>query len=168
MQFKNYSAEKIKIDSVTSDLTFEERLLRQYLIRQIINNDRPVIVEKLKDAPEMAHIDIDKIILKLVDKRRIVLDEQGQIIFVYPVSALPTHHKVTLQDGRKLNAMCGIDAMGVAFTLGQDTVIQSECSLCGQSVTVKITDGVLTMVEPESLHVLHVDLNKVDNWAGSC
>ena len=39
-------------------------------------------------------------------------DEEGNINFIYPVSALPTAHRVSLAGGREFWAMCAIDAIG--------------------------------------------------------
>ena len=102
------------------------------------------------------------------DKNIFVADEEGNINFIYPVSALPTNHRVTLEDGRNFYAMCAIDSMGTAFTFKQNVHIESVCSQCGEKVVVDIKDQEIAYVEPDTLHVLHVDLNKSTNWADSC
>ncbi|MGL6201167.1 MAG: organomercurial lyase [Lachnospiraceae bacterium] len=39
---------------------------------------------------------------------------------IYPISAHQTIHQVILEDGRKLYAICAIDALGCTYTFGQD------------------------------------------------
>ena len=107
------------------------------------------------------------LIEELIEKRVIVRDPEGNVNFIYPVSALATRHKVSLEDGRRFFAMCAVDAMGTAFTFEQNVEIESECSECGNQISVRIEDGRLAEVVPPDLRVLHVDLNKFENWAAA-
>lgn len=112
--------------------------------------------------------DLRTLVASLVEKRAIVLDGDHRVNFIYPVSALPTHHRVYLKDGRSFSAMCAIDAMGAAFTFKQDARIESKCSECGQKIFMAIKGESIASLYPETTHALHVDLNRSDNWAGSC
>jgi hypothetical protein len=105
---------------------------------------------------------------ELVNRKAMVVDAAGNVNFVYPVSALPTHHRVTLSDGRHFSAMCAIDAMGAAFTFKQGITIHSECSTCHTPVHLELDAEHLHHVAPAHVHVLHMDLNRMDNWAASC
>ena len=104
----------------------------------------------------------------LLNENIIAADEEGNINFIYPVSAIKTNHKVRLADGREFNAMCAIDAMGTAFTFNQDVNIESKCSNCGEDIKVSIRNGKLHSYQPIDLHILHVDLNKNSDWSGEC
>jgi hypothetical protein len=115
----------------------------------------------------LLHPDARSLIERLIDKRAVVQDEEGHLNFIYPVSALPTRHKVSLEDGRRFFAMCAIDAMGSAFSFEQNVAIESECSECGEQITVRIEEGKLAEVTPSGIRVLHVDLNRFDNWAAA-
>ena len=167
MGFSKYSAESLRIDSIASRLNGREAMVRDRLMAAIITKGRPVGLSELA-AEWLSLPDLSTIINKLVDKRAIVRDKDENICFAYPVSALPTVHRVTLADGRVFYAMCAVDAMGAAFTFRQDVWISSNCSECRQSVAVEIRDGRLASFSPQELHVLHVDLNRNDNWAGNC
>ncbi len=167
-EFKNYPAERLIIDSITSRLTGEERLLRLHLLDRIIEIGGPVSISSLIRSAAPLQIETDSLIHSMMDKRIIVADEAGNINFAYPVSALPTNHKVTLKDGRGFYAMCAVDAMGAAFTFKQDIGVDSICADCGQKISVVIEDEKIVNLHPEGSHVMHVDLNNADNWAGSC
>jgi hypothetical protein len=167
MKFKRYPTERLLIDSIASRLTEPERALRRILMDRIIDsggsiNELKAVSNDGQGSEPPALLD------RLVEKRAIVLDGGGQIQFSYPVSALPTNHKVQLQDGRSFSAMCAVDALGAAFTFEQDTTVTSQCSECGEPVLVRIQSGQITELSPETLHVLHVDLNRVEDWAASC
>jgi len=164
--FKEYPAEGLMIESLRSRLDTSENQLRIEIMNHIIDGDGPLpVADLLKDSPEETAL----IFQRLQDKQVIVLDRNAEVIqFVYPVSSLPTLHQVTLEDGRSFFSMCAIDSIGAAFTLNQDTYIQSQCSACGTPITLSVHDGQLMNVQPESLHIIHVDLNKSGNWASSC
>ncbi len=167
MEFKNYSADKLRIDSLSSRLTSKENEFRKWLMNYIIDTGAAFNV----DAPhheEGLDPDATRMIEILEGKKTIVRDEKGNVNFVFPVSASPTSHQVQLADGRQFHAMCAIDAMGSAFTLGQDIRVESKCSECGRSLSVVINDQEIKRVKPETVHVLHADLNNSDNWATSC
>lgn len=167
-EFKNYPAERLSIDSISSRLTGEEKLLRLHLLDRIIEKCGPVSISSLQENAALRQLDTDALIRSMVDKRAIVPDRAGNINFAYPVSALPTKHKVSLRDGRGFYAMCAVDAMGAAFTFRQDVHVASVCAECGQDITVVIQNEKIVNLNPSGTHVLHVDLNKADNWAGSC
>jgi len=103
----------------------------------------------------------------LSEKKAAIVSDDGDVDFVYPVSALPTCHKVTLADGRGFTAMCAIDAIGSAFAFEQDVQVHSKCHTCDRPVEVEVRDGEIGRHNPEETRVLHVDLAKFDVWAGS-
>lgn len=112
--------------------------------------------------------DFADIVRILQAKDGMVIDGAGNVNFVYPVSALPTPHRVSLADGRTFTAMCAIDALGAAFTFRQDVEVNSVCGECGKPVRVRLHEGTLQEFSPEDLHILTFRLEDIVNWAGSC
>lgn len=165
MQFRHYPPERLRIESIASRLTSAESAFRMWLMEYTIDSGIP---HNINNNTGAGSFDAGSLVQSLAGKRAIILDPDGNVNFIYPVSALPTHHKVTLSDGRTFCAMCAVDAMGAAFTFQQDIRVESMCSECGEPVHVKIENGRIAEFRPDALCVLHVDLNKVDNWAGSC
>ena len=163
MQFKNYPAERLIIPAIASRLADDEWHLRQRILSGIIAQGKPLLIDDFADDPADSQR-----LSALVAKRAVVCDEAGAVTFAYPVSALPTQHRVTLTDGRTFRAMCAIDAMGAAFTFHQDVKVESWCTKCSEPVSVTICNGRLAACSPPDLHVLHVDLNRNRNWSGSC
>lgn len=171
-KFRYYPTEELLISRIDKKLNQYERKVRRYLMNYTINNGKAFNLCEITD--EMSKdIGFEKEELKVLfdnldNKSSIVVDENKNVNFIYPVSAIPTNHKVTLADGRSFSAMCAIDAMGTAFTFNQDVKIKSVCSNCGDSIYVEIKDGQLIEYTPEEMHILHVDLNKNKNWSGEC
>lgn len=170
--FKEYSLDELFIDNKYLDLTEIEKKLRRSLMNYTLQYKKPFnikapSIEVIKDIG----LNIEKlneIINRFVEKNIVVVNDKGDINFIYPVSALPTHHLVTLSDKRKFNAMCAIDSLGSTFTFGQDIEILSECSECGEKIKIEIKNGKIKRVSSKNIRVLHVDLNKHKNWSGSC
>lgn len=169
--YRYYSNEQLEIVSIDSKLSKKEKAIRRYLMNYVIDNGQAFnlnnsskIAEDLEMTRELANDTLDS----LIKKNGIVADDDGNINFIYPVSALPTNHRVRLEDGREFTAMCAIDAMGAAFAFKQDVDVISNCSNCGSDIKVSIKNGQLYSYEPGDLHILHVDLNKNANWSGSC
>lgn len=148
--------------SIASRLTPQARLARQRILAHTLAQGRPFNIAKDHGLASAREIE------ELLARKAMVVDGQGNVPFIYPVSALPTHHRVTLADGRTFSAMCAIDAMGAAFTFGQDTVIHSKCSACGEPVHLGVRQGRIAQAAPADIHVLHMDLNRPADWAASC
>jgi hypothetical protein len=69
------------------------------------------------------------------------LDDRGEIRAAYPFSAVPTPHRVAIDGGPTVYAMCAIDALGIAQMLGRDTAITSSDPVSGEQVSVSIHGG---------------------------
>ncbi len=169
---KNYTKEQLAIDSIDSKFNKSQNRIRRYLMNYTIKNGQAFNLNNLSaicdDVKDMTEEEIKDAIGVLINKNGIVVDEDRNVNFIYPVSALPTNHKVKLADGSQFYAMCAIDAIGTHFTFKQDVDIESQCSHCGTEVKISIRDGKIVDYDPLDLHILHVDLNKTTNWSGSC
>jgi hypothetical protein len=89
-----------------------------------------------------------------LEEKDLLLRNKGtqQIASIYPLSLAPTKHQVVLEDGKKLFAMCAIDALGVAnmFNLNVKTV--SQCKWCQQTISIEIKNGeIATKSHPQIL-----------------
>lgn len=158
--------------NVHKKFTERQNELRLYIIQFTVNHKRPFHLENDKEEAmevlNMSSGEYEEITACLLDKDGMAADEEKNVNFIYPVSALETGHQVTLEDGRTFSAMCAIDAIGAAFTFHQDTEVHSACAVCGEPVTVKIQDGKVAEYEPKGLHALTFPLGELENWAGSC
>jgi hypothetical protein len=163
----DHSAAMLAVDRLSHRLDHEENKLRLELMNLMIDHGQPLQETDLCRFPELASFDLERSYPALIDKQMLVSDA-GKILFVYPVSALPTRHRVRLADGRGLHAMCAIDAMGAAYTFRQDVSIRSSCSECAEPIELAIRDGDLAALQPADGHILHVDLNRVSDWSENC
>lgn len=148
--------------SISSRLTPEARRARRRILAHTLALGRPFAIDKDHGLASAQEIE------ELLARKAMVIDDQGNVPFIYPVSALPTHHRVTLADGRTFSAMCAIDALGATFTFGQDAAIHSKCSVCNEPVHLALRQGRIAQAAPADIHVLHMDLNQLTDWAAGC
>lgn len=145
--------------------------LRLYIINKVIDEKSFNIKKNGKEAMrdlDMSQEEYDEATEVLKFQDGLVTDEEDNVDFIYPVSALPTNHHVRTADGREFCAMCAIDSMGAAFTLHTDTVVDSVCAVCGEPVHVEIEGGKIKSYSPEGLHALTFPLGEISNRSGSC
>ena len=161
LTFKNYDRDRIIIDSIAARLTAEENAFRNKIINYIVDNHKPF-------APAD---EAEKTMVKtLNEKNALAIEEDGTVSSIYPVSAKPSRHLVSLADGRTVYCMCAIDALGCAFTFNQDIVINSSCSNSGVAIRIVVKDKKICCALPckDAMRVLHSDLKASDNWACCC
>jgi len=156
--------------NISEMLDRQQNVVRTLLLDALIGsrNPLPFVPERVEHICSGFSFGVEDILGQLEEKGVIVRDENKAVVAVYPVSALPTRHRVQLADGRTLYAMCAIDAIGAAFTTNQDATVESSCLHCDTSIRLRLVSGRLQEVEPGSVHVLHVDLRKYRNWAADC
>lgn len=158
--------------NVHKKFTNRQNEVRLYIINFTVNEQRAFNLdadkEKVLKDLSMPEQEYEEIIGVLLDKDGMVVSDDRDVNFIYPVSALETNHHVTLEDGRSFTAMCAIDAIGAAFTFHQNTEVHSVSAVSGEPVFVKIVDGKAADYSPKTLHALTFPLGQISNWAGSC
>lgn len=158
--------------NVHKKFTDRQNEVRLFIIEFTVNEKRAFNLdqdkEKVLEALSMSEQEYEEIVSVLLAKDGMVISEDRDVNFIYPVSALATNHHVTLADGRSFTAMCAIDAIGAAFTFHQDTEVHSMSAVSGEPVFVKIVDGKVAEYSPKTLHALTFPLGQISDWAGSC
>lgn len=158
--------------NVHKKFTDRQNEVRLFVMNFIVTEGRPFNLESDKEfvlnALSMTEQEYEEIVKVLLEKDGMVISDTKDVNFIYPVSALPTNHHVTLADGRSFTAMCAIDAMGAAFTFHQDTEVHSVSAVSGEPIFVKIVDGKVADYSPKTLHALTFPLGQMSNWAASC
>lgn len=166
--FENYPEERLRIASVHSRCDDEQKHLRLAVLDGMLAAGGPVRAADVAAAAGIEPEHAEELAAQMARNNVLVLGDDGEVRFAYPVSGLATPHQVTLADGRTFSAMCVIDAMGSAYTFRSDAYIASKCHRCGAEVRIEMRDGEVASVEPPDARVVHVDLGKSENWAASC
>ncbi len=146
--------------NIEEKLSCEECSARLAIIDQMIDNGGVLDLDKIEGVSE-------KMVKSLSDKKVIAVSD-GNIVYAYPVSGLKTMHCVKPLSGDSFYAMCAVDSLGAAFTLGKDVTIDSMCAVCGEPIHIEIREGKLKSYSPEGLCVTHMDLRSSSDWALTC
>ncbi len=80
---------------------------------------------------------IEPALAEVVQVGAIVRDGKGVIVAAYPLSAVPTNHRVDL-DSLHPWANCAFDALAVPEMVGQGGTVYSSCGCCGQAIRVVV------------------------------
>lgn len=94
----------------------------------------------------------------LAEEDLVHTDAEGAISVAYPFSACPRGHRVLIDNTRTVEAMCVIDALGIAPMLNLPIELVSHDPVSGADVWVRLYPGEGAWWEPETAVVL----------AGSC
>jgi len=87
-------------------------------------------------------------LLEELRSRDLVVLNGERIVGAYPFTDRDTGHRVTL-DGRVLNAMCAVDALGVGAMTDRDIAIASRCRHCGAPIRIATRDQGRALADTE-------------------
>jgi hypothetical protein len=75
-----------------------------------------------------------------------------------PFSNLPTQYLVTIEGQQRWYAQCGLEALAVCWLFGgREVSVEARCLDCGESLNVRMKDGMLLEANPETI-VGHITL----------
>jgi hypothetical protein len=118
-----------------------EQAVHRAILRAFVDTGRPPVHRDLDPVTEGSGRSTTEILAALHDLDAIRLDRAGRIAVAYPFSATPTRHRVWIGGGVVVYAMCAVDALGIAATLGGPTRIESADATTGQPIAVTMAAG---------------------------
>jgi hypothetical protein len=136
----------------TARLSGEERALYRWLIERFARAMPPTAAQLGAQAKALA-LDANAALAALAREDLVHTDDDGAITVAYPFSARARGHEVAL-DGRVVQAMCAIDALGIADMLDQPIDVRSHDPLSGNEIRVHVTPEGATSWQPEAAVVL--------------
>ena len=124
--------------------------IRVGLLQFYSENGRAPTPGALAKRVGLSEMAIRPLLQELRRRDLVVLDDE-LIVGAYPFTDRNTGHQITL-DGRVLNAMCAVDALGIGAMTGRDIFISSRCRHCGAPVRIATRERgqALADVEPKS------------------
>jgi hypothetical protein len=105
-------------------LTESERDLYFWILRHFATSGRPLGAETLKAAGRLG-VKPDAAFETLRREDLVHLGQDGEITVAYPFSGRATAHRVRFPRGNEVDAMCAIDALGIAPMFGEPIEITS-------------------------------------------
>jgi hypothetical protein len=126
-------------------LSDPERTLHRRILRAFVTSAAPSASQLDAWARELA-LDPDQAAATLARHDLVHRDAHtGAVTAAYPFAAAPTRHRVRLSSGRDVYAMCAIDALGIAFMLGEPTEVSSTDPGTGDPIAIS-----LSLTEPST------------------
>lgn len=114
-----------------------ERELYFWILRRFATSGRPSSAET-QAAAEQLGLDLERALATLAREDLVHRGHDGEIAVAYPFSGRPTAHRVRFPGGHEVDAMCAIDALGIAPMFGQPIEIVSRDPLTGDEITAQV------------------------------
>ncbi|MGB2874893.1 MAG: alkylmercury lyase family protein [Gaiellaceae bacterium] len=134
-------------------LSAAERELYFWILREFAAA-RPPSGEATRATATGLGIDPDETLAVLAREDLVHVDANGCPLVAYPFSAKPRGHKVLIDGERWVEAMCAIDALGIAPILGLPVEIYSRDPLSRGEIRVRLDPSDGAWWEPEEALVL--------------
>jgi alkylmercury lyase len=134
-------------------LSEPERELYFWILRRFATNGRPSSVET-RAAAERLGIEADPALATLAREDLVHRGRDGEIAVAYPFSGRPTAHRVRFPDGHEVDAMCAIDALGIAQMFDQPIEIISSDPLTRDEIAAQTGSNGELRWSPESAVVV--------------
>ncbi len=131
-----------------------ERTLYRWILASFARAHAPALDELCERASEL-ELEVEATLdlfarLDLVHRNAAT----GEILVAYPFSAVPPGHSVLIDIAYRVEAMCAIDALGIAAMLEQPIEITSHDPLSGGEVWIRVDPSEGAWWEPTSAVVL--------------
>jgi Alkylmercury lyase len=131
-----------------------ERALYRWVLRTFAAGAAPEPAG-LREAAATFGVRLDKALVVLAAEDLVHLDPATRVVAVaYPFSSTPRGHRVLIDGKQAVEAMCAIDALGIAPMLELPIEVFSHDPISGREVWVRIDLGDGAWWEPEEAVVL--------------
>ena len=137
----------------TAGLSREERQLYHWILQRFAHAAPPTPT-RLAEQARALDLEPSAAFATLAREDLIHTDDDGAVLVAYPFSARPRGHRVTIDERLTVEAMCAIDALGIAAMLNQPIEINSHDPLTGHEIWLRVSPGEGAWWEPETAAVL--------------
>jgi hypothetical protein len=149
-------------------LSEAERELYFWILRRFSTDGRPS-AEEVRTAAESLGIGHEEALETLAREDLVHRGVDGEISVAYPFSGRPTAHRVRFSGGHEVDAMCAIDALGVAPMFGEAIEIESRDPVTGEGIRAQVApDGTAEWRPQSAVVVAGAIRNQDDARCGCC
>jgi len=136
-----------------SGLTPRERELYRWILQRFATAGPPSGEATRATAVELG-LDPDEALAALARDDLVHTDRDGRPVVAYPFSAHERGHRVLINEIHEVEAMCAIDALGIAAMLDQPIEVRSHDPISGREIRVHATPEAVASWQPETAVVL--------------
>jgi hypothetical protein len=123
------------------------------IFRFVLKHGKSPTVADLRLSLKSSDEEIIRALDELERKGDFLLRKRGtqEVVSIYPFSMKPTEHRIFLEDGTKLFAMCAVDALGVPIMFNNNVRVVSRCGECGSEMVFEIkNEEIVFMSHPDA------------------
>jgi hypothetical protein len=138
--------------------------VRLHVFEYFLGHSQPPLVEQLMSEFDLTRAETVGVLRELVETRGVGLVKgTSRILMAWPFSAIATPFEVRAR-GRHYYANCSWDAIAFHAMLGGDPVrIDSFCHYCARPITIELTEGRATLVDPPGT-IVYLALRPTQWW----
>ena len=145
-----------------------ERELYFWILRRFASDGRPGGAE-VRAAAEQLGLEAEGALATLAREDLVHRGADGAIAVAYPFSGRPTAHRVRFPTGHEVDAMCAIDALGIAPMFGQRVEIESRDPVTSDEIRAWVApDGASEWWPETAVVVAGAIRNEGDACCGCC
>lgn len=122
----------------TSRLSGEQRRLYEWILQRFALAAPPTRAQLAENARTLG-LEPSGALEILARDDLVHTDEDGDVLVAYPFSARPRGHRVTIDGGATVEAMCAVDALGIAAMLARPVEIVSHDPITGKEISVQVS-----------------------------
>ena len=134
-------------------LTDSERELYVSILRHFASEGRPSSADVRAVAARLG-LTADHALRTLAREDLVHRGADGEITVAYPFSGRPTAHRVRFPSGHEVDAMCAIDALGIASMFEELIEVESRDPLSGGEIRARVAPDGAAESWPESAVVV--------------
>jgi hypothetical protein len=124
----------------TARLSRDERQLYRWILDHFAHAAPPTAAQLAEQARAL-DLDPEAALATLSAEDLVHTGDGGAVLVAYPFSARPCGHRVMIDERRTVEAMCAIDALGIASMLNQPVEITSPDPLTGLEIWSRVSPG---------------------------
>jgi Alkylmercury lyase len=118
-------------------LSEPERELYFWILRRFATVGRPSS-EEVRSETEPLGIDAEQALETLTREDLVHRCSDGEITVAYPFSGRATAHRARFPGGHETDAMCAIDALGIAPMFGEPVEVESRDPTSGEAIRARV------------------------------
>jgi Alkylmercury lyase len=145
-----------------------QRLLYEWILRSFAAGSAPP-PDALASAATRFAVDVEEAFAVFAREDLVHYDPKtGHVLVAYPFSGRPTAHRVRIDGGEEVFAMCAIDALGIAPMLSLPVEVVSRDPVGGGEVWVRLDPGEGAWWEPTEAVVLAARVREGPSFDSCC
>ena len=148
-------------------LSEAERELYFWILRRFASDGRPSGAE-LRAAAAQLGLEAESALETLAREDLVHRDADGELAVAYPFSGRPTAHRVRFPGGHEVQAMCAIDALGIAPMFAEAIEIESRDPVSGDEIRARVAPDASAEWSPESAVVVAGAIRGQDDACCGC